>query len=187
MLSAPASSGQYCDVCGSVWFSLWTPTGAWSSLDNLVRTPICGQSLLETRGLTPYRRLPSSDGEIPDCATKFRDTYDFCLDDGFALKVKKLAPCAEGWKKDAGLRAALQLWSYRFKVCNMHFERWLALMRKSLQQQGCVWRVAWLRLFPSTNMLVGGMPGVQPDSSCSVRGLLCSVLHSRQAHACVAG
>lgn len=60
-----------------------------------------------------------------------------CLDEHFGQKAQQLAIRAGGVQRHQGLMEALRLWGQEHKVCNMHVERLLALIRKAAPK-GCV-------------------------------------------------
>ena len=55
-----------------------------------------------------------------------------CLDEHFGLKIRELQQTPSLFLDDAKLMAGLKLWAHESRTCNMHMERLLALIRKSM-------------------------------------------------------
>jgi hypothetical protein len=55
-----------------------------------------------------------------------------CLDPGFSQRVRRRFDSPDDMLADQGFRDAVDMWSSKSKICNMHVERMLALIRQSV-------------------------------------------------------
>eukprot|EP00972_Heterocapsa_arctica_P042491 6263134-Heterocapsa_arctica.AAC.1 len=74
----------------------------------------------------------SSETDRAQLAKELFESPPCCLDVDFGLKVQSMFRCAEHMLNDQAFMAGLRLWGATAKCSNMHLERHLAAIKKSL-------------------------------------------------------
>jgi hypothetical protein len=79
-----------------------------------------------------------SDEDAQRISEQFFRTYECCREKDFAAKVYRLFGSPAALKSSVVFRQAIRLWAKNQKVCNMHVERLLALIKKASSSCGYV-------------------------------------------------